>query len=117
MALLVQGQVAGLLNRDVTLEQLRRRFRIFTAHQHALENYVPSAYEGPLTVLRARDAWTGGDSSLGWDAALGRGVTIIEVPGNHQTLLEAPHVATLADYLRTESRSIRSRSRSPDDHP
>lgn len=102
-ALLARGQAIGLLGGDVTLEQVRRRYQIFTAHQRALANYTPAAYAGPLIVLRAREGRDGGephDPSLGWNAVLGTEVSVVEMPGDHETMLQAAHVATLADYLR-----------------
>lgn len=104
-ALLAQGQAAGMLDHDVTLAQLQRRFRVFMAHERAAAQYEPPAYVGPLTVLYARDAQGGethSDPSLGWETELRRAVTAIAAPGDHYSMLQPPYVSALANHLRSE---------------
>jgi thioesterase domain-containing protein/acyl carrier protein len=104
-ALMAQGQATGMLDHDVTLAQLQRRFRVFMAHERAAAQYEPPAYGGPLTVLYARDAQGGAahsDPSLGWETELRRAVAVIAVPGDHYSMLQPPHVSALADHLRSE---------------
>jgi thioesterase domain-containing protein len=36
---------------------------------------------------------------LGWGDAVKGGVDVVDVPGNHQTLLHQPYVQVLADHL------------------
>jgi thioesterase domain-containing protein len=79
----------------------------------AVERYKVSAYPGKIILLRASDIdlaflkelsperWRiFEDPTLGWGAVAAEGVEVHSVPGNHQTILEAPHVETLAGILR-----------------
>jgi amino acid adenylation domain-containing protein/non-ribosomal peptide synthase protein (TIGR01720 family)/FkbM family methyltransferase len=79
----------------------------------AVERYKISAYPGRIILLRARDIDLAflrelsperrrifEDPTLGWGAVAAEGVEVHSVPGNHQTILEAPHVETLAGILR-----------------
>jgi len=79
----------------------------------AVERYRVSTYPGRITLLRARDVDMAAfrelsperrqifeDPTLGWGAVAAMGVEVHSVPGNHQTILETPHVETLAGILR-----------------
>jgi thioesterase domain-containing protein len=68
----------------------------------ATELYRPKPYPGRIILFKAEEqkGFYGPDSELGWgDVALG-GVQIIDVPGDHMSLLEKPRVFQLANHLR-----------------
>lgn len=68
----------------------------------AAEMYRPKPYPGRITLFKAveQNALYGPDAKLGWgNTALG-GVQIIDVPGDHMTLLEKTKVFQLANHLR-----------------
>ncbi|GHC89670.1 hypothetical protein GCM10007079_35330 [Nocardiopsis terrae] len=78
----------------------------------AVQRYRPPLYDGPVTVLRARDtdfgAGTEYDESDRYHARLGLGweahcsdLAIRVVPGNHVTMLVDENVAALARVLST----------------
>ncbi|HEX4496802.1 MAG TPA: thioesterase domain-containing protein, partial [Thermoanaerobaculia bacterium] len=84
----------------------------YSARATAIERYRPSTYPGRITLLRAksldaaalrtlspRERQIFEDPALGWGAVAADGVEIHSVPGNHQTIVEAPHVKTLAEVL------------------
>lgn len=86
------------------------RLRINTLH--AKHHYVPQIYPGRITLFRASE-WQPEDSSyedgdrsraddpaLGWSALSSQAVNVHVVPGTHETIVEEPHVQTLADRLR-----------------
>ncbi len=86
----------------------------WSSRETAAEHYRVSTYPGKITLLRASSvdpvALRGvtpqrrkilEDPTLGWDTVAEGGVEVHTVPGNHQTILEAPHVATLAKVLGT----------------
>jgi aspartate racemase len=76
--------------------------RIQEANVKAMKNYVPQVYPGRLTLLRAIERPTGRyyDPYLGWGELAAGGVEIVEVPGNHFTLLWEPRVRVMAQKLR-----------------
>jgi hypothetical protein len=67
----------------------------------ALREYQPKPYPGRVTLFRARVRpllrLHGRD--LGWARLAGGGLDVIDIPGNHQTLLTAPHVTRVAQAL------------------
>ncbi len=80
----------------------------------AAERYRVSTYPGKITLLRAGSVDPAAlrelppqrrqvfeDPTLGWGAVAAGGVEVHTVPGNHQTIIEAPHVETLAEILET----------------
>ena len=71
------------------------------AHYRAVKDYWANAYDGPITLFRARVQPLFGSHApdLGWSAIAADGVTIHIVPGNHDTLLDEPFVKALAERL------------------
>ncbi|HEX3872719.1 MAG TPA: SDR family NAD(P)-dependent oxidoreductase [Solirubrobacteraceae bacterium] len=74
----------------------------------ALERYRPAHHDGPVTLYSAQDVQTGGmrdarfdrqDPSRGWDPVCGDQLDIVSIPGHHLSLLDPPHVETLATHL------------------
>jgi thioesterase domain-containing protein/aryl carrier-like protein len=85
----------------------------WSARETAVERYRVAAYPGRITLLRASSVDPAAlreltpqrrqvfkDPTLGWDAVAAGGVDVYTVPGSHQTMIEAPHVETLAEVLR-----------------
>ena len=72
--------------------------------------YRPQPYGGDATLFRARDtpAIFVRDPALGW-TGLVRSLAIVEVPGNHETLLMEPHVRALAGALRQSLDAVQER--------
>ncbi|UZR29993.1 non-ribosomal peptide synthetase [Methylococcus mesophilus] len=82
------------------------------ANVKAAYRYLPGFYPGTLTLFRARQqaATALDDPLLGWNG-LAEEIDVVEVPGNHYTLLGEPHVRTLADELRRRARPLGSSGR------
>jgi hypothetical protein len=76
--------------------------RVMAAHEYAISNYVPRPYAGPVVLFRVRTMllFRAGDPLMGWDRLAQGGVEVRIVPGAHYNILEPPHVAMLAAYLR-----------------
>lgn len=78
-----------------------------TTHIAALElrirAYTPQPYPRPITVFRSTDndadAPAAITSGLGWAPVAVGGVEVIDIPGDHLTVLEEPHVRELALHL------------------
>ena len=72
-------------------------------NRQARRHYVPNSYPGKATIFRARDC----DQSLsqqrlpdlGWRQFVQGGLEIYDIPGNHLTMLQEPHVKILAQQL------------------
>jgi aspartate racemase len=87
----------------IPLPLVLRNALIENLNVQAARNYQPQFYPGKLVLLRAQE-WLGGvgceiDERLGWGDLAGEGVEIYDVPGNHFTIFEEPHVQKLAEAL------------------
>lgn len=74
---------------------------IKTANIRAARRYVPGYFPGVLTVFRARrqNATALSDPLLGWHG-LASEIDLIDVPGDHYSMLAEPNVQILASALR-----------------
>ena len=71
------------------------RFReIEWVHYDALTAYVPQPYNGSLVLFRGSEqpASTRQAESLGWRSCVQGDIKVIEVPGNHDNLIEQPEL-------------------------
>lgn len=90
--------------------------RALEADERALRNYVardrPSI---PLALIRTSTRWDGSrgptsasdDETLGWSRVTSGAIAAQLVPGDHSTMLRAPHVDQLAHALATFLESAR----------
>jgi phthiocerol/phenolphthiocerol synthesis type-I polyketide synthase D len=74
----------------------------------ALDRYRPGHVDGPVVLYSARDVQADGmrdprfdrrDPARGWDAVCGEQLDVVTVPGHHLSVLDPPHVDTLASHL------------------
>jgi thioesterase domain-containing protein len=71
------------------------------AFHQALREYVPQLYPGRAILFHARDQGIGveEDPQCGWGGMMADGLEIYEVPGDHISMLQEPHVRALAKQL------------------
>jgi thioesterase domain-containing protein len=72
------------------------------ANMLATRSYKAQPYSGRVTLFRATEPWKEDDcgTRLGWEGVAAGGMEVHEVPGDHFTLLEEPHVQILAAQLK-----------------
>jgi amino acid adenylation domain-containing protein len=70
-------------------------------YDHALRNHMPQIYPGRAVLLRSTGGTIGDcdDSERGWTGMFADGLEIHEVPGDHLTMLDEPHVRAVAERL------------------
>ncbi|MBV8199718.1 MAG: hypothetical protein JOZ15_03750, partial [Acidobacteria bacterium] len=104
----VQAEAArlGILPPALDGAELDRRFAMFEANFRRARRYVGGPCAAPLLLLKAaedgapRARGNGREADLGWGRLAGGRIEVVEVPGDHYTLLREPHVQTLASRLR-----------------
>jgi thioesterase domain-containing protein len=96
---LAQAQRNDALSPGLDLAQFQRLFAVYRANALALLRYVPRPYAGRVTLFRVDAAAEGRDPVPGWSMLAIGGVTIFDVPGEHDTMLQEPYVRVLADHL------------------
>jgi thioesterase domain-containing protein/aryl carrier-like protein len=88
-----------LLARYQTATELRQFVTRVMAHLHAYEQYALQRISIPVYLFVAEEC-PPGDRFLGWQTVLpAEQVRLISVPGNHLTMMEAPHNALLGEAL------------------
>jgi thioesterase domain-containing protein len=89
---------AGLIPPELSRRQLRVRLAVFVAAHRAVEAYRPGPYRGRVTLFEAERSR---HANLRWDAFALDGMTHVMVAGDHHSILRPPHVARLAEGLRS----------------
>jgi thioesterase domain-containing protein len=69
---------------------------------YAAQNYRPAPYVGDAILFRAtlRDPRGRQGLFLGWERLVRGGIEVIEIPGEHSSLVHEPGVAVVASILR-----------------
>ena len=69
--------------------------------------YYPPRYSGRSILFRAtEEARSKADPTMGWADLVGTDLEIVNIPGKHMTILDSPHVATLAAELTERMNSV-----------
>ena len=86
---------------DLTSQPEGRR-SLWESHVHALFKHQPKPCAGRLTLFRTRGhtLLCSFDDTFGWSDLAAGGVTVRIVSGAHETIMDEPHVHSLADELR-----------------
>lgn len=109
---LARAVEAGVLPDGVSLGAVRRLFSVFETSWHAAAAYQPEPSDQDLVLLRASEPLPDvlrpvhdaagslhRDATNGWsELARGR-LDVIEIPGNHLTIMEEPHVQFVASEI------------------
>jgi thioesterase domain-containing protein len=101
----VEAEKGGALPLGLEGAEIARRFAAFEANYRLVESYSGGACAAPLTLLKAERDGAGAGAAptapdLGW-GRLARGrIEVLEVPGDHYSLLQEPAVRVLAALLR-----------------
>jgi thioesterase domain-containing protein/acyl carrier protein len=96
-----RSQRAQLLLSDASSSQVQRIYEVFQANMKAVVSYLPSAFPGRLTLIRATQRATPmhDDPLLGWGPWAAGGIEVYEVPCGHLTMFQQPAVRQVAEIL------------------
>ncbi len=84
------------------ITQLRHFFQIYKINMQALWDYKMQVYSGKIIYFRAMDKAAYVATEVGWEKWADGGLELIDVPGNHLTLIDSPHVEVITERLKTE---------------
>lgn len=90
-------------------EELRRRFDLFLADVEAVRNYDPAPASFPVLLLRAMDEPEVPETIARWSRLSSNNLEVHNVPGDHFTMMRAPHVGIVAEFLRERFSARRER--------
>jgi iturin family lipopeptide synthetase A len=84
--------------------------QIMPVLDHARDAYKPRVYLGRIALFRAKRAYDGYEYApdRGWTELASNGLEIEDVPGEHGTMFQPPHVMTLAQKLDARIRQALS---------
>jgi thioesterase domain-containing protein/acyl carrier protein len=97
------------------------RALVAEANMQAKKAYHPQIYSGQITLFRASEPstftklylptpqdWENRDPQHGWNGLASDGLAIHDIPGDHFSLFQEPHVQTLAKKLQQIIQSIKT---------
>ena len=107
----------NLLPPGIDVAQVRPFLETYKANVKAVYQYIPQVYPGTITLFKttkqAVESQPDGsaaveqttkmtqDPTKGWGEVAAGGVRVIYIPGRHATMLNKPHVETLALQIKT----------------
>ncbi|MCY1047015.1 amino acid adenylation domain-containing protein [Corallococcus sp. bb12-1] len=103
-----QARAGATVPDSYSLRDLEVFLDVWKAHMRALFSYEPVAYAGRATYLRAQEHIPPHPlhPEQPWQVLVLHGLEVLPVPGNHQTMIEPPHVETMARHLSDCMRRI-----------
>lgn len=96
------------LNSGKPLPPKLRHFNIIDTYDKAVEAYTAKPYNGDIVLLRAKG--TEGERDMGWGKLVSGKVTVVEVPGDHYSIVKEPDVRLLAEKLGEQLDAIYKRN-------
>jgi thioesterase domain-containing protein len=97
--ILERAAAIGVLAEDADRAQILRYFEAYLANGIALQTYLPEPYELDLLLLRAADEPADYGPRLGWEALIKGSLQVLDVSGDHNSVMYAPHAAVAAQAM------------------
>ncbi|MCX7890662.1 MAG: amino acid adenylation domain-containing protein, partial [Rhodobacteraceae bacterium] len=100
----VQVRIEPLIGRYLPQSEFQHRLTVAAAHgRRAFQTYVPSRYDGPITLIHATELaeWmevVDDSGTAGWEGVTGR-VDVIDMDCGHFDLLHEPYLSDLAAHV------------------
>jgi amino acid adenylation domain-containing protein len=99
-ALLAAAQRLGALPAGLDPDQVRAFLRVYRANGEAARRYEPQPYAGPVLLVRASLGLARVDPLLGWGDRIVGEREIVDVEGDHHSILEGEELRALGRVLR-----------------
>ncbi|MET9913794.1 type I polyketide synthase [Streptomyces sp. NPDC006476] len=98
---------ASVLPPSIDVATLGRIISRFTRNAGALREHAPQAYPGRVRFFRGRDGAVPDETIHAWTRLFAGDAAVIDVPGDHYTMMRRPHLDVLAAELKTVLSQIR----------
>ncbi len=92
----------GQLPEEIDLGQVEQLFAIFKTNTSAMNSYNPKPYHGRLILFRGRDRTVDAitrDPALGWSGLAAGPLSIHDIPGAHDTVLQKTGAKAIAGEI------------------
>ncbi|MSU51933.1 MAG: non-ribosomal peptide synthetase [Opitutaceae bacterium] len=95
---LERARAAGIAPPGTEVAAIAGLVAVYQANLHALVNYRPGELRSGLTLMRTGGfaAETADAPTAGWEKLVAGPIAVVEVSGDHNSMLRPPHVAALA---------------------
>lgn len=97
--ILERAAAIGVLAEDADRGQILRYFEAYLANGIALQTYLPEPNDLDLLLLRAADEPEDYGPKLGWEALIKGSLQVIDVSGDHNSVMYPPHAAVAAQAI------------------
>ncbi|MFJ2060405.1 amino acid adenylation domain-containing protein, partial [Streptomyces sp. NPDC087908] len=94
-----EARAAGALSADIDLDTLSSIVGRFQSNYRALLRYAPSGFAGRVLSLRAADGGASVETASRWMEYFPGDATLVDVPGDHYTVMRGERLRVLADEL------------------
>ncbi|MFE5596592.1 amino acid adenylation domain-containing protein, partial [Streptomyces sp. NPDC056549] len=95
-----EARAAGALSEDIDLDTLSGIVGRFRSNYRALLRHTPSAFAGRVVSLRAADGGATVETANRWMRYFPGDATLVDVPGDHYTVMRGERLRVLAGELR-----------------
>ncbi|WP_395367640.1 amino acid adenylation domain-containing protein [Streptomyces sp. YH02] len=95
-----EARAAGALSEDIDLDTLSSIVGRFQSNYRALLRYAPSGFAGRVLSLRAADGGATVETANRWMEYFSGDAALVDVPGDHYTVMRGEPLRVLADELR-----------------
>ncbi|MFI1660841.1 amino acid adenylation domain-containing protein, partial [Streptomyces sp. NPDC020472] len=95
-----EARAAGALSEDIDLDTLSGIVDRFRNNYRALLRHAPSAFAGRVVSLRAADGGATVETASRWMRYFPGDATLVDVPGDHYTVMRGERLRVLAGELR-----------------
>ena len=97
-----EAQSINWLSKDISLDQFKLFIHVLKTHEQAWRNYELRTYSGSITLFRTANqpAIVSQERDLGWGRLVEGGVEVVDVPGDHNSMLHEENVVALAADLK-----------------
>lgn len=89
----------GVVDAETDVEGLLNFFQVYIANGMALQMYEEKSYELDVCLYRADSEPEDYGEYLGWDQILSRQFTVVDIPGDHNSIMYKPNVEAIARHL------------------
>ncbi|MFF4568533.1 amino acid adenylation domain-containing protein [Streptomyces sp. NPDC001410] len=100
-----RARTAGVLPHDIDVESLGRVVQRFTVNSRALLAHRPQPYEGTVRFYRAENGGASKETAERWLSLLPGDAEVVDVPGDHFSVMRSAQLITLAGELRDALRA------------
>ncbi|MFJ8538324.1 amino acid adenylation domain-containing protein [Streptomyces sp. NPDC093591] len=97
--ILQRAAAIGVLAEDADRAQILRYFEAYLANGIALQTYLPEPDDLDLLLLRAVDETVDYGPKLGWEALIKGSLRVVDVSGDHNSVMYPPHAAVAAQAI------------------